>query len=138
MQATQAVAKSKPIDQRSPKIRSRVTNGRQSYVDGDGNSAWARRWRDLVALHIADLGPAETLSEAQTSLIRRCATIEIELEAMEGRLSKGEPADLDAYTRACGHLRRVLETLGLERRARDVTPNALVDHFSRPYTEAAE
>jgi hypothetical protein len=44
------------------------------------------------------------------------------LEQMEGRLSKGEGCDLDVYTRAAGHLRRILETLGIERQARDVTP----------------
>ncbi len=103
-------------------LRSRVTNGRRSFVDGDGNSAWARRWRDLIALHVSDLGGADAMSEAQLSLVRRCATIEAELEAAEGRLSKGEEIDLDAYTRAAGHLRRILESLGLRRVPRDVTP----------------
>ena len=51
------------------------------------------------------------------------ATIEIELEQLEGKLSKGEAVDLDGYTRAAGHLRRILESLGLERKQRDVTPS---------------
>jgi hypothetical protein len=118
--------------------RSKVTNKRRSFVDGDGNSAWARRWRDLIELHVADLGPPEALSEAQVSLVRRCATIEIELEAAEGRLSKGEEVDLDAYTRAAGHLRRILESLGLRRVARDLGPTHLVDHFSRPVVREAK
>ena len=42
---------------------------------------------------------------------------------MEGRLSKGEQVDLDTFTRAVSHLRRLLETLGLQRRPRDVTPS---------------
>jgi len=45
------------------------------------------------------------------------------LEQLEGKLSKGEPVDLDSYTRASSHLRRILETLGIERRPRDVTPS---------------
>jgi hypothetical protein len=45
----------------------------------------------------------------------RAATLECEPEAMEGKLSRGEPADLDAYERATNGLRRVLETLGIER-----------------------
>lgn len=106
-----------------PTIASAVTNGSRTFVDGDGRSPWARRWRDLVALHAEDLGGMETISEAQVSLVKRAATIETELERIEGRLSKGETVDLDAFTRGAGHLRRILETLGIERRAKDVTPS---------------
>jgi len=110
--------------QRPLTVRSRVTNGRRSFVDGDGNSAWARRWRDLVELHVADLGPPEALSEAQLSLCRRVAATEVTLEGLEGRLSKGDTTvDLDLYNRLSGNLRRHLETLGVERVARDVTPD---------------
>jgi hypothetical protein len=108
-----------------PRQRSAVTNGRRSFVQGDGNTQWARRWRDLIALHASDLGGGDQLSEAQRSLIRRAATIEIELEAQEGKLSEGIEVDLDTYARAAGHLRRVLETLGIERHARNVTPDPL-------------
>jgi hypothetical protein len=107
---------------RSSRARSRVTNGRTLFVEGDGRGPWARRWRDLCEAHIADLGGAASLSEAQRSLIRRCATIEVELERIEGRLSGGESCDLSAYATAAGHLRRILETLGIERKPRDVTP----------------
>ncbi len=41
------------------------------------------------------MGGLDALSEAQKSLIRRAAALEIELEALEGRLSRGEPVDLD-------------------------------------------
>jgi hypothetical protein len=106
-----------------PTTRSKVTNGRNLFVDSDGRGAWARRFRDLCTLHIEDLGGSLVLSEAQGSLIRRAATLEVELERLEGRLAKGEDVDLDAYSRAAGHLRRILETLGIERRKRDVTPS---------------
>jgi hypothetical protein len=37
--------------------RSRVTNGKQLFLEkGLGRSTWARRMRDLLQLHIADLG----------------------------------------------------------------------------------
>ena len=62
------------------------------------------------------------MSEAQRSLIRRVATFEIELEKLEGRLSQGEEINLDVYSRVSGQLRRILETLGIERVARDITP----------------
>ena len=113
-----------PLKARKKRGASAVTSGRRLYVDeGDANSAWSRRYRDLIAGHASDLGGRDTLSAAQFSLVRRASAIECELELMEGRLSKGEPADLDVFTRSSSHLRRILETLGLERRQRDVTPS---------------
>jgi hypothetical protein len=82
---------------------------------------WSRRFRDLILGHISDLGGRSILSEAQIALIKRAAALEVELELMEGRLSQGEEVDLDVFGRATGNLRRVLESLGLERRPRDIT-----------------
>src|SRR6516164_9825968 len=69
-------------DTRPKRIRSAVTNGRRLYVNGDGNSAWSRRYRDLVQGHVADMGGRDLLSEAQLSLIKRASAIECELEQM--------------------------------------------------------
>lgn len=110
--------------------RSRVTNGKRLFVDGDGRTPWARRWRDLVQLHIADLGGIANLSEAQRSLIKRAATIECELEVVEGLLSMGKAQDLSVYATAAAHLRRSLETLGVERRARDMGNVVVVEDTS--------
>src|ERR1700736_4456644 len=109
----------KPVNR--ARTRSRVTTGRKVFVEGDGNSRWARRYRDLIAAHCQDLGGVDLLSEAQLSLIRRASAIELELEQAEGKLSMGEAVDLDSFTRAASHLRRLFETLGLDRKARDVT-----------------
>jgi hypothetical protein len=117
-------------DNRPPRIRSAVSNGRRLFVEGDGNSAWSRRYRDLIVGHVNDMGGADLLSESEKSLIRRASAIECELEQMEGLLSRREPVDLDAFTRAAGHLRRILETLGLQRRQRDAAPS-LADYLSR-------
>jgi hypothetical protein len=68
------------------------------------------------------LGGNEVLTEAQMSLIRRAATIEVELEGMEAKLSEGEQVNLDAYGRISGQLRRILETLGIGRVKRDRLP----------------
>ncbi|MDR3461710.1 MAG: hypothetical protein P4L76_05270 [Beijerinckiaceae bacterium] len=108
---------------RPSRQRSSVTNGSALFLDGDNQSPWARRFNDLFTLHVSDLGPIEALSEGQISICRRVAAIETELERMEGTLSKGEEIDLDAYSRIAGNLRRMLETLGIERRKRDVTPS---------------
>jgi hypothetical protein len=111
----------KPI---KPNNATRVGNGTALFAEGDGRSLWGRRYREIVAAHVADMGqPAEALSEAQRSLIRRASTFEIELERLEGRLSQGEAIDLDLYSRVSGQLRRVLETIGIQRVAKDVTPS---------------
>jgi hypothetical protein len=101
------------------RTRSRVTTGRRVFVEGDGNSRWARRYRDLIFAHCQDLGGTDVLSEAQLSLIKRASAIELELEQAEGKLSMGEAVDLDTFTRAASHLRRLFETLGLQRRPRN-------------------
>ena len=108
----------KPVNR--ARTRSRVTTGRKVFVEGDGNSRWARRYRDLIAAHCQDLGGVDLLSEAQTSLIRRASAIELELEQMEGKLSLGEQIDLDVFTRSASHLRRLFEVLGIGRKCRDV------------------
>src|SRR5262245_37638637 len=82
---------------RASRPRSAITSGRQLFVDGNPNSAWSRRFHDLVVGHVSDLGGADLLSEAQFSLIRRCAAIETELERLDARLSRSQPVDMDAY-----------------------------------------
>ena len=93
------------------------------FVAGDENSAFSRRFHDLMLGHISDLGGVDVLSAAQMSLVRRMSAMEIQLEELEGRMSRGEPVDLDAFGRASSHLRRIYETLGLQqgRKPRDVS-----------------
>jgi hypothetical protein len=107
---------------RAKRPRSAVTSGRKLFVEGDPNSAWSRRYHDLVQAHASDLGGRDTLSAAQLSLCKRAAALACELEQMEGRMSLGQQVDIDRFGRAASHLRRILEALGLERRSRDVTP----------------
>ena len=117
-----AHAKSRTPEGLAKRGRSRVTNGNGAFIRGDGRSLWTRRWKDLIELHARDISPngAAHLSEAQKSLIRRAATLEIEMESIEGRLSEGGPGDLSTYAAAAGHLKRILELLGIERRQKDV------------------
>jgi hypothetical protein len=117
------------LEGRSPvlarkKGRSAMTNG--TILPGvDGRSTWARRLRDLVTLHVADLGGDENVSEAERAIIRRAATLICELERMEAGFAVADGADdaaLEVYQRAANSMRRLLEAVGLQRRARDVTP----------------
>jgi hypothetical protein len=103
--------------------RSAKTNDRRQFLVGDGRSVWARRLRDLETLYADDLGGASALSEFQLGLISTCATLRCELEKLEGRLSVGEVVDLDQFGRLVGHYRRVCETLGIERRAKNIVPD---------------
>jgi hypothetical protein len=106
------------------KLRSSVTNGRKAFVESeaDGRGAWTRRWRDLTRLHLDDLG-LDDPSAAQVALAKRAATIECELERLEGVISAGGAADFDVFSRLTGTLRRTLEALSsnISRKARDVT-----------------
>jgi hypothetical protein len=117
---------------RAQRPRSAVTSGRQLFISGDPNSAWSRRYHDLVVGHCNDIGPGpDLLSEAQLSLIRRAAAIECELERLDAMLSAGAEVNLDAYGRAASHLRRLFETLGIGRKCRDVTVDGVaVEVFS--------
>jgi hypothetical protein len=124
-----ALGAAKPANR--ARTRSRVTTGRRVFVEGDGNSRWARRYRDLISAHCQDLGGQTVLSEAKISLIKRVSTLELECEQAEGKLSMGEEIDLDLYQRMLNTLRRALEALGLERKARDVTPDGVeIEIFS--------
>jgi hypothetical protein len=102
---------------------SAVSSGRRMFVQGDSASAWSRRYRDIVAGHVSDLGGRSSLSEAEISLIKRVSTLELECEQAEGRLSMGQEIDLDLYQRITNSLRRALESLGLQRRPKDIGPS---------------
>jgi hypothetical protein len=102
---------------------SAVSSGRRMFVVGDSSSAWSRRYRDIVAAHVSDLGGRPALSEAEVSLIKRVSTLELECEQMEGKLSMGLEIDLDLYQRTANSMRRILESLGLKRVPRNVTPS---------------
>ena len=121
------------IDGQKSKARSAVTNGSAVLPGVDGRSTWVRRLRDLMALHIADLGGDGAISEAERSIVRRAATLTVELERLElGFATDGESsaAQLDLYQRTANSLRRLLESVGLKRRARDITPPNVDQYLS--------
>lgn len=111
--------------------RAAVTNGSALLPGVDGRTVWARRLRDVMELHLDDLGGAAHVSEAERSIIRRAATMTVELERLEASFATAGAAtkdDLDLYQRTAGNLRRLLEAVGLKRRPRDVTPR-LTDYI---------
>jgi hypothetical protein len=113
------------IDPVPSRQRSRVTNGSALLPGVDGRSAWIRRCKDIIALHIADLGGENGTSAAERSLVRRASVMTVELEQLETKFAQGQAGadDLDLYQRTAGNLRRLLEAVGLQRRPKDVTPS---------------
>jgi hypothetical protein len=113
--------------------RSRVTNGKQLFVDSTiaVDIKWQRRLRDIISLHTADLGGADIVSAAESSIIRRVATETVELELLEQRFAKkgtgASSEDLDLYARISNSLGRHLDRIGLKRVARDITPPTFED-----------
>jgi hypothetical protein len=106
--------------------RSAVTNGKTLIAGIDGRSAWMRRFRDLFEAHVADLGGDDQISEAERSIARRAAVLATECERMEAgfaTVGAATPDELDLYGRTANSLRRLLESTGLQRRPRDVTPD---------------
>jgi hypothetical protein len=104
-------------------LRSRVTNGKTLFAQGgDNRGAWARRWRDLFELHLSDYGGRENMSEAELAICGMVSTARVEMEQLAARMSEGQATsdDVDLFNRLAGNVRRHLETLGLERRARPV------------------
>ena len=78
----------------------------------------------------------DNLSQAELSLIRRAAALTVELEHLEDRFAAagGATADqLKTFQMVVNTLRRLHETLGLRRRAKNVTPPGPLD-YARDYS----
>jgi len=118
-----------------------VSNGKRLHVVQPGDTAWARRFRDVLAEITSDLGGADLLSEGQRQLARRCATIAIACEKIEGEAAAGAEIDLETYGKLTDRLGRALQRLGLKRQPRDVTPTLAeviaMDEAERAAEEAA-
>jgi hypothetical protein len=120
--------------------RSAVSNGRRLHVVRPGDTAWARRFRDVLAEIVSDLG-GEGLSEGQRQLARRAATLCIMCERLEGEAAAGRDIDLDVYGQMCDRVGRCFHRLGLRRQARDVSPAPTLQQYLRgrgTQQEAAE
>ena len=62
-------------------------------------------------------------SEAQNIIIRRATQLAVWCEQAEADAASGKPLNIGEYSTATNTLHRLLTTLGLERRLRDITPN---------------
>jgi hypothetical protein len=112
--------------QKDPR-KSRITNGSALLPGVDGRSPWVRRCKDILASHLSDKPDA---TAAEQAIIRRAAVLITELERLERQFALAGEADaqtLDLYGRVAGNMRRLLESVGLERRAKDAGGLTLAD-----------
>lgn len=69
---------------------------------------------------------ADTASEGEKAIIRRACVLITELERMEAGFAirgHAELGELETYQRCSSTMRRLLESVGLQRRARTIGPS---------------
>lgn len=80
-----------------------------------------RRFKELCADLVDHL--CDTPTAPQLAIIRRAAALAVWCEAQEAAQALGDDLDVATFTTATNALRRLLADLGLDRKARDVTPD---------------
>lgn len=110
-----------PLAPPKPQAGTRQGNGRVALAGVDGRSTSARRFKEIIATLSADLGG--DLTEAQKAIAARAATLAVWCEQAETDFANGKDFDVATYSTTANAMRRLLADLGLERRARDVTPD---------------
>jgi hypothetical protein len=115
--------------------RSRLSNGYALPRSVDQRSQWARRYKDLLVLHVNDLGGFDFVSQSEIAIVKTAACLEVELERMTERFAlkgKAELGELETFQRCGNSMNRLLAAVGLKRViARDVTPVPTVDEYLR-------
>jgi hypothetical protein len=113
--------KREPCGKLPRQMRTRQGKARLVTLDGlDARTAAAKAARHLVDSLSSDLGGDDQLSAGQRQLVHRAALTGAIVSDYEARWVAGEPIALNEYLAAVNVQRRVLATLGLERRPRDV------------------
>ena len=82
-----------------------------------------RRWEAIRAAVLLDRGGEANVSEVQRQLISKFATLALQLELLEIAALAGQAIDCDLFGRVSGHLRRLGETLGVDRVPHDIGPS---------------
>jgi hypothetical protein len=92
--------------------------------DLDGRTRAVQMVRATITALEADLGGADHLTTGESQIVKRAALTGAMLEDLAVRWLSGEPVDPALYATLSNSERRLLETVGLKRRQRDVTPRA--------------
>jgi hypothetical protein len=115
--ATRKPASRDPYAVRTPNGRSRLSNGTRGIVlpGVDQRSAIARRFRDVIAAVVSDLGGTTNTSETKVHLVRRFAALVVQAEAMEAQLAEGKQIDASAHAHISSTLVRLASRIGVDR-----------------------
>jgi hypothetical protein len=102
-------------------MRTRQGKARLVTLDGlDARTAAAKAAHHLIETLSSDLGGDAQLSAGQRQLVHRAALTGAQCADFEARWVAGQTIPLNEYLSAVNVQRRVLATLGLERRAKPV------------------
>jgi hypothetical protein len=105
-----------------------------TWADIDCRKGPGRRVRSLVRALTQDL--AGDLSTAQRMLVMRVALLEALCTHSEACILLGQEVSLGDYLQMANTQRRLLQTLGIKRVPKDITPDPL--DYAREHSEAAE
>lgn len=116
--------------------------GRKRLLTLDGLDQRTRAFQAVnktIGAIEADLGGSDHLSHAERSLVQRCAILSAMLGDAEAAYLTGQAIDPANYCTLVNAFRRTLETVGLKRVARDVTPSVAeyVAHLKAEEKESA-
>lgn len=96
----------------------------------DGREFWPRQANQTYSAIVQHCGGAESITEIEALTARRVSVLEAELRHLEMKFaalrSEGKAptiADLDLYGRLANSQHRLNTALGIERRAKDITPD---------------
>ena len=89
----------------------------------DQRTVAAKQARDTISAIEADLGGAENITTAKRQIIESAAVTSAMVADLGSRWLAGEQIDLALFTTLCNSQRRLLESCGLEFRAKDITPS---------------
>jgi hypothetical protein len=110
----------------------------------NGMTAWNRTVREVHSAMATHLGGEDMITTPEIMLIRRIAVFEAEMRLMEAKIAvdrqrKQDPDEkyIDLYSRLVNAQRRLLESVGMKRVPKDVTPS-LQEYLNRKPDEAKD
>ena len=104
----------RPLSRRA-RVKARVTNHVDLLPNIDGNSAGARRFRDLVTALITDQGGIELCPTTKIVLARQLAAIIVKAEDVAAMSVNGEPVDIGEMCALASATVRLSTRLGFAR-----------------------
>jgi hypothetical protein len=119
------------------KGRARVSNHRDLLPGLDGRSPSARRFRDLVNAFIADMGGLDQCSEIKLGLLRRLASVTVQVEMLEARMVNGEVVDISTLCQLASTALRLSSRLSIERVPKPINNEVTLADLMREAAEAA-